>query len=312
MSDNGAALKFRCRNGGGTGRRGNRTRRPPGHSLSSLLAVLASGSVALALSAGPAGAQAAAAPPQPGATLSVAGEGNERLDLFYTGTDRPGVDGAHVPNGAKRPIAAWRQADWRPRRSVDPVRYPPDRRLCRIRARNRQPVVVAAPYEFRLVGLGLPGRQAHLQAHRERRREPWQPSRSLSSHGAPTAPSGVGACTATPSLWSCYGNLGAVRRPGCSRARPGISRQRSGLFVAVVGTDRAVWVAEELVGQAARPGIRSAAGQQPTRALPAHRGAQWWRSHAARITRPGTDSSLAIRRASPLAGTPCTASSPRV
>ncbi len=52
------------------------------------LAVLAGVGTALALAAGPAGAQTTQAPPKPGVTLGVAGEGNERLDMFYTGTDR--------------------------------------------------------------------------------------------------------------------------------------------------------------------------------------------------------------------------------
>jgi hypothetical protein len=52
-----------------------------------MVAVLTGGCAALLLAAGPAGAQPPP-PPQPGTTVGVAAEGNERLDMFYTGTDQ--------------------------------------------------------------------------------------------------------------------------------------------------------------------------------------------------------------------------------
>jgi hypothetical protein len=99
--------------------RANRKWHPSGRSATGLLAAAIGGGVALALAAGPAGAQSVPAPPLPGATLGAALSPDLVLtDLFYTGTDRQlwSVDlspmSEHMPSAlggqlTGGPAAAW-------------------------------------------------------------------------------------------------------------------------------------------------------------------------------------------------------------
>jgi hypothetical protein len=207
------------------------------------VAALSGAGIALTLAAGPAGAQTAAAPPQPGVTLGVAGEGNERLDMFYTGTDHQvwmvhmSPMGQNVPGPLGGQLIGGPAAVWIPPGGVLPS------------------------------GLAVFGRGTdnHLW-WRHQTSSGW--SRWASLGGRLTSKPNV---TVEPSLggylfvavrgtdgavwgrtlhgtkpvWEAWNKAGGRLLAGTA---PAVAINGGGLFVAAVGTTRAVWVAEDLFG----------------------------------------------------------------
>jgi len=229
----------------GAGRLG-RLRRPV--VAARTLAVLAGVGTALALAAGPAGAQTTQAPPKPGVTLGVAGEGNERLDMFYTGTDRQ-VWMVHMsPMGQNIPESLGGHLTGGPAA----VYLLPGGQI---------------PSGFMVFGRGTDNRLWW----RHQTSSGWSSWTSLGGNltskptatiGGAMAPGAVAvfargadgavwgrAVHGTPSgglAWTPWFSLGGRLLAGTA---PAAASNDSGSFLATVGTDHAVWVAEQLTGQ---------------------------------------------------------------
>jgi hypothetical protein len=179
----------------------------------------------------------------------VAGEGNERLDMFYTGTDRQ-VWMVHMsPMGQNIPVSLGGQLIGGPA------------------------AVWISPGTFRTVGgLAVFGRGTdNALWWRHQTSSGWSAWASLSGSltskptlniGGALAPAAVVvfARGTDCAVWDrvLHGNSmggvvwqgwGSIRSRLLAGTAPASVGNDSGLFIAVVGTDRAVWVAEELVGQ---------------------------------------------------------------
>ena len=207
------------------------------------LALLTGVGAAVALGAGPAGAQTAPAPPKPGVTLGVAAEGNERLDMFYTGTDGqvwmvhmspmgqniPEPLGGHliggpaavsIPPGELYPAGAMavfgRGTDnklwWSHQTSSGWSRW-----TSLGGSLSSKPTVYATP-TF--------GGAASSEV-------------MVFARGTDGAVWGRTEY-ARPGQWSPWGSIGGRLLPGTA---PAVVGNASGLFVAAAGADRAVWVA---------------------------------------------------------------------
>ena len=221
--------------------------RPRGRAaLVRLIAVLVGAGAAVTLAAGPAGAQTTLAPPQPGVTLGVAGEGNERLDMFYTGTDRQ-VWMVHMsPMGENVPVSLGGQliggpaAVWVPGGPLSPTGgiavfgRGTDNRLWWTHQTDSgwsrwaslggnltsKPAVAADEYDLLIYARGTDGA---VWGRQEDNRA---------------------------GLWIGWHKIGGRLLPGTA---PAAAYSDNGIFIAAVGTDHAVWVGEDLVGSA---GIR--------------------------------------------------------
>jgi hypothetical protein len=206
-----------------------------------VVAALSGAGIALTLAAGPAGAQTTAAPPQPGVTLGVAGEGNQRLDMFYTGTDHQvwmvhmSPMGQNIPEPLGGRLIGGPAAMWIP------------------------------PGTFPIGGLAVFGRGTdNALWWRHQTSSGWSRWASLGGRltskptatlGGPSAPSAVlvFARGTDGALWArvMHGNTkGGVEWISWARlggrllagTAPAAASNGSGLFAAVVGTDHAVWV----------------------------------------------------------------------
>jgi len=230
--------------------------RSPGRGLLvPVSAVLCGAGVALTLAAGPAGAQTAPAPPLPGVTLGAAATGLRMPYLFYTGTDRqvwmrdlsaPGSSpvslGGQLIGG---PAAVWippasqipsgvvavfgRGTDnalwWRHQTSVG---WSPWASLGgRL---TSKPAATATPY------LSGPGDNSVFVVARGTDGAVWL--RALQPAGTPLR-----------LTWGPWGSVDGRVLPGTA---PAVALT-VGILVAAAGTDRAVWVAENLYGS---PGFR--------------------------------------------------------
>jgi hypothetical protein len=208
------------------------------------VAALSGAGIAVTLAAGPAGAQTTAAPPQPGVTLGVAGEGNERLDMFYTGTDHQvwmvhmSPMGQNVPEPLGGKLVGGPAAAWIPPGGVLPSglavfgrgtdnglwwRHQTSNGFSRWASLGgkltSKPAVAVGDDRLVVFARGTDGAV-------------WR--RVLYPGGRPLRP-----------IWDPWDSIGGRLLPGTA---PAAAIGTGGHFVAAIGTDRAVWVGENLYG----------------------------------------------------------------
>ncbi len=217
---------------------------PGRRTFAGLVAATSCGTLALALTAGPAGAQTSPVPPQPGATLGVAGEGNERLDMFYTGTDRqvwmvhmsPMGQNVPAPLGGRLiggPAAVWVQPGGLSSTAMLVVfGRGTDNALWWIHQ--------TASGWSRWASLG-----GVLTSTPTAAAEPSQGSFLLVEARGSNGAVWNRTLQGPRRIWEPWNSIGGRLLPGTA---PALAINGGGLFAAAVGTDRAVWVAEDRYG----------------------------------------------------------------
>jgi hypothetical protein len=205
-------------------------------------AVLTGGGAALALAAGPAGAQATAAPPMPGVMLGAAAAPGAPTWLFYTGTDRQvwTVDlsnmAQHVPYALGGQLIGAPAAVWIPpgplsrTGETDVFGRGTDNRLW---WRHQ----TASGYRWTSLGGNLSSKPTVAADDN---------NLLIYARGADGAVWGRREYPRA-GQWYSWHKIGGQLLKGTA---PAAGYNALGVFIAVAGTDHAVWVDEELSGSA--------------------------------------------------------------
>jgi hypothetical protein len=208
-----------------------------------LLAVVAGAGAAVALAAGPAGAQTTAAPPQPGVMLGAAAAPGSPTWLFYTGTDRQawGVDlsnmAEHVPDPLGGQLAGGPAAVWVPRGPLSPTGETD------VFGRGTDNTLrwwhrtAAGTYRWSSLGGNLTSKSTVTASEN---------NLLIYARGADGAIWGRQEY-ARAGQWTSWHKIGKRLLPGTA---PTALYTDRGIFIAAAGTDHAVWVGEDLMGSA--------------------------------------------------------------